>query len=128
MAYNTPPPPAHQHGLPPPRQLRPSCQQTACNYAQDRPGYVGQQKQVAKTTNTKHTDTKKEPPGARIFPLKGKEGTGCDEPSPTPPTPPPPLPRPHSNTLPRHPMPIMTERIGRAQRKLGMGKGTSKGR
>ena len=49
------------HGLPPPRPLRPSCQQTACNYAQDRLGYVGQQKQVAKTTRTKHTDTNKEP-------------------------------------------------------------------
>ena len=39
-------------------------------------GYVGQQKQVAKTTNTKHTDTNKERPGARIFLLKGKDGTG----------------------------------------------------
>ena len=45
-----------------PRQLRPTCHQTACNYAQDRLGYVGQQKQVAKTANTKHTDTNKEPP------------------------------------------------------------------
>ena len=52
----------YMHGLPPPRQLRPSCQQTACNYAQDRLGYVGQQKQVAKTTHTKYTDTNKEPP------------------------------------------------------------------
>ena len=34
----------------------------ACNYAQDRLGYVGQQKQVAKTTHTTHTDTNKEPP------------------------------------------------------------------
>ena len=33
-----------------------------CNYAQDRLGYVGQQKQVAKTTHTKHADTNKEPP------------------------------------------------------------------
>ena len=102
--------------------------QTACNYAQDRLGYVDQQKQVAKTTNTKHTNTNKEPPGARIFLLKGKEGTWCDEPTPTPPTPPPSLPPPHSNTLPRHPMPPRTEKIWRAQRKLGMGKGTSKGR
>ena len=75
-----------------------------------------------------HIDTKKEPPGARIFLLKGKEGTGCDEPTPTPHTPPPPLPPPYSNTLPCHPMPPRTERISRAQRKLGMGKGTSKGR
>ena len=110
------------HVLPPPRQLRPTYHQTACNYAQDRLGYVGQQKQVAKITSTKHTDTSKEPPGARIFLLKGNEGTGCDEPTPTPQAPPPPLPPPHSNTLPR------TERLGRAQRKLGMGKGTSKGR
>ena len=36
--------------------LRPTCHQTACNYTQDRLGYVGQQTQVAKTTNTKHTD------------------------------------------------------------------------
>ena len=48
--------------FPPPFQLRPSCQQTACNYTQDRLGYVGQQKQVAKTTHAKHTDTNKEPP------------------------------------------------------------------
>ena len=59
-------------------------------------------------------DTNKEPPGARIFLLKGKEGAGYDEPTPTPPTPPPPLPPPHSNTLPRHPMPPRRERIGRA--------------
>ena len=89
---------------------------------------MGQQKQVAKTTNTQHTDTNKEPPGARIFLLKWKEGTGRDEPGPDPPTPPPPLPPPHSNTLPRHPMPPRAERIGRAPRKLGMGKGMSKGR
>ena len=51
------------HGLPPPRQLRPSCKQTACNYAHnDRLGYVGQLKQVANTTHTKHTDTNKEHP------------------------------------------------------------------
>ena len=43
-------------------QLRPTCHHIACNYAQDRLGYVGQQKQVAKTTNTKRTDTNKEPP------------------------------------------------------------------
>ena len=62
--FTAPPPPPGRflHGLPPPRQLRPSCQQTACNYAQDKLGYVGQQKQVAKTTHTKHTDTNKEPP------------------------------------------------------------------
>ena len=34
----------------------------------------------------------------------------------------------HSNTLPRHPMPPRAERRGRAQRKLGMGKGMNKGR
>ena len=38
---------------------------------------------------------------SRIFLLKGKEGTGCDQPTPTPPPLPPPLPPPHSNTLPR---------------------------
>ena len=32
---------------------------------------MGQQKQVAKTTNTKYTDTNKEPPGATMFLLKG---------------------------------------------------------
>ena len=72
------------------------------------------------------TRTEETPPV--IFHLKEKEGTGCDESTPTPPIPPPPLPRPHSNTLPSHPMPPLTERIGRAQKKLGMGKGTSKGR
>ena len=56
-----------------------------------------QQKQVAKTTNTKHTDTNKEPLGARIFLLKGKEGTGCNEPTSTPP------PRPL-----RYPLPTAT--------------------
>ena len=39
----------------------------------------------------------------------------------------PPLPPPSSHTLPRNPMPLRTERIGRAQRKLGRGKGMSKG-
>ena len=57
---------------------------------------------------------------------RGRRGQGAT--NPPPPTPPPPLPAPHSNTLPRHPMPPMAERIGRAQRKLGMGKGTNKGR
>ena len=83
---------------------------------------------MAKTANTKHADINKEPPGARIFLLKGKEGTGCDEPTPTPPSLPPPQPLPYSNTPPRHPMPPSAERIGRAQRKLGMGKGISRGR
>ena len=49
------------HSSPPPI-CYPLPPQTACNYAQDRLGYVGQQKQVAKTTHTKHTDTNKEPP------------------------------------------------------------------
>ena len=91
---------------------------------------MGPQKHVAKTTNSKHTDTNKKPLGARIFLLKGKEGTVRDGPLPLP------LPRPlryppppHSNTFPRHPSNApKTERIGRAQRKLGVGKGTSKGR
>ena len=37
----------------------------------------------------------------------------------------PPIPPPYSNTIPRYPMPPSTERIGRAQSKLGMGKGTN---
>ena len=49
-------------GVPPPHQLRPTCHQTACNYALDNLGYAGKLKQVANTTNTKHTDTNKEPP------------------------------------------------------------------
>ena len=116
------------HGLPPPRQLRPTCNQTPCNYAQDRLGYVGQQKQVAKTTKTKRTDTNKEPPEARIFLLKGKEGTGCDKPTPTPHTPPPPLPPPHSNTLPNHPIPPRTERTGRPQGETGHGERDKEGK
>ena len=82
---------------------------------------------MSKTTHTKHNNTNKEPPGARISLLKGKEDAGCDEPTPTPPHPPPPLPPPYNNTLLRHPMPPRAERMERVEKKLGKGKGTNKG-
>ena len=47
---------------------------------------MAQQKQVAKTTNTKYTDSNKEPPSARTF-FKGKRGTGRDDPPPPSPSP-----------------------------------------
>ena len=66
--------------------------------AQDRLRYVGQQKQVAKTTDTKYADANKEPLLSEDLPPQVKEGAGRDD-SPPPP-PPPPLPPPHSNKLP----------------------------
>ena len=50
-----------------------------------------------------------------------------DEPTPTPPPPPPPLPPPYSNMHPRHPMPPRAERMERAGKKQGRGKGTNQG-
>ena len=60
--------------------------------------------------------------------MSQEEGAGCDKPTPTPPPPPPPLTPSLQQHAPPPPNAPRAERIGRAQRKLSMGKGTYKDR
>ena len=88
------PPACYVHGLPPPRQLRPTCHQAAGNYAQDRLGYVGQQKQVAKTTHPSTPTPTRSPLEPGPPSSRGRRGQGATNPLPLP------LPRPLHNPLP----------------------------
>ena len=99
------------HGLPLPRQLRPVCEQSTCNYTQDTVGCVGQQ-WPNKPTPSRPTPTRS-PLELGSPSSRGKAGAGCDEPTPTPPPPPPPLPPSYSNSLSYHPMPPGAERMDR---------------
>ena len=67
---------------------------------QGRLGYVHQQKQVANTTNTKCTDTNKEPPWSQELPPQGDRARPFPSPSPSPSPSPLPLPLPLPSPFP----------------------------